>query len=328
MNDIAVIHLVNGGFTIVDADAFPELSKEKWFRNVAGYAYRQWNRQGKVDCEWMHNRVNRTPVGFIGDHINRCKFDNRRANIRTSNKSLNSLNGDAIGVSFHKASGLWRARIGNKRCKYFKTQAEAMKAREQMKQEEFDKFSQALSQISTTYEPAIKPPKHQRKSIPMTREECVEGDIARIPLLRGGHAIIDADLFDELSKIPWRRADSNHVAAWWLGKYIYMHRMVHKSAADIEVDHINRNPLDNRRSNLRDSNDQLNRANVEKPKGVHHSDFKGVTWHCRNNKWMATIVVNREHRHLGYFRSQIPAAFAYNRAAKEAFGEHACLNVL
>jgi len=333
VNDIAVIHLVNGGFTIVDADLFPELNKERWFRNSAGYAYRQWNRQGKVDCEWMHNRVNQTPQGFIGDHINRCKFDNTRRNIRTSNKSLNSLNGKGTGVSFHKASGLWRARIANRKCKYFQTQAEAIEAREKMKAEEFETFALSVAHSSSSYVPVVKPPKQQRKSIPMIREECVDGDIARIPLLRGGHTIIDADLFDELSKFPWRRADNNYVACWirdesgnW--KYVYLSQMVHKASSGCIGDHINRNPLDNRRCNLRDATSSQNKANTAKSKGEYHSEFKGVTWHKGQGKWMVTIGVNGKHIHLGYFRSEIQAMSEYNKAAKAAFGEFACLNVL
>lgn len=54
------------------------------------------------------------------DHANRTPLDNRRANLRVANMSLNSANrvkdnprSTSIykGVGMHKASGLWRARI-------------------------------------------------------------------------------------------------------------------------------------------------------------------------------------------------------------------------
>jgi len=331
VNDITVIHLVNGGFTIVDADLFPELNQERWFRNSGGYTVRQWTRQGLHGDEKLHNRVNRTPKGFIGDHINRCRCDNTRRNLRTVTKSLNALNQDAKGVSFHPASGLWRARLnfnGKETTHYFSTESEAKADRQKMVDAEFEKFAEELKRIQTVYEPPVKLPKHARKSIPMTREECVDGDIARIPLLRGGHAIIDVDLFDELSKIPWRRSDSNHVAAWVSGKYLYLHQAVHKPADGVIVDHINRNPLDNRRCNLRDSNDRLNRGNIEKFDGDYTSEFKGVSWHKLSKKWIARIRIDGTLKHLGYFRSEIQAMCEYNKAAKAAFGEFACLNVL
>ncbi len=162
----------------------------------------------------------------------------------------------------------------------------------------------------------------------MIREQCVEGDIARIPLLRGDYAIIDASLFDELSKIPWRRADTNHVAAWVDGKYVYLHRLVFGASDDEDIDHKNRNPLDNRRCNLRLTNDQLNRGNQNKFSGEYSSEFKGVSWHKVQNKWISRIRVGGTLNHLGYFTSEIAAMSAYNVAALKAFGEHACLNVL
>jgi hypothetical protein len=56
------------------------------------------------------------------------------------------------------------------------------------------------------------------------------------------------------------------------------------------------------------------------------SRFKGVTWDKRANKWLAQIVVKGQGRSLGRYLDETEAAHAYDRAAREAWGEFARLN--
>lgn len=94
----------------------------------------------------------------------------------------------------------------------------------------------------------------------------------------------------------------------------------------IGVDHINRNPLDNRRSNLRSANKSQNGANVGLRKDS-TSGFKGVSFDKLKNKWKAYINIGEYGRQsLGYFTDKIDAAKAYNEAAIKYFGEFAGLN--
>lgn len=92
-----------------------------------------------------------------------------------------------------------------------------------------------------------------------------------------------------------------------------------------EVDHINHNGLDNRRSNLRPSTKMQNQGN-SRPRSGGTSSYKGVSWHRRGRKWMALITVNQRHIYLGLFVSEIDAAAAYDAAARAAFGEYALPN--
>lgn len=87
------------------------------------------------------------------------------------------------------------------------------------------------------------------------------------------------------------------------------------------VDHINRNPLDNRRSNLRictHSQNCMNKRSKSK------SGFKGVV--PNGSGWAAHIKINRKKQHLGTYRTKEQAARIYDAAAKRLFGEFAVLN--
>lgn len=94
-----------------------------------------------------------------------------------------------------------------------------------------------------------------------------------------------------------------------------------------DVDHINRNPSDNKWCNLRECSTSANCSNVEKPKN-NTSGYKGVHWHSINKKWYAAICINRRQIHLGTFPTKEDAALAYNRKSKELFGEFSNPNVI
>lgn len=91
-----------------------------------------------------------------------------------------------------------------------------------------------------------------------------------------------------------------------------------------EYDHVNRQPLDNRRPNLRGCTRSQNNANRHLRSGA--SEYRGVSWYKQIGKWYATCCINGTSIHLGTFTDEIDAAKAYDRAALKAFGEFANLN--
>ena len=82
---------------------------------------------------------------------------------------------------------------------------------------------------------------------------------------------------------------------------IHMHRVIlGLQPGDGEVDHINHNGLDNRRSNLRVVSHKVNSRNRRKHKR-NTSGHNGVVWEKKNKKWRARIDMNRKNIHLGLF---------------------------
>ena len=92
-----------------------------------------------------------------------------------------------------------------------------------------------------------------------------------------------------------------------------------------DIDHINHIKDDNRIKNLRDVTRSQNSMNASIQSGT-SSQYKGVTWDKRVNKWQAYITLNREFKYLGLFTIEKEAARAYDRAALEHFGIYANLN--
>ncbi len=104
-----------------------------------------------------------------------------------------------------------------------------------------------------------------------------------------------------------------------------MHRLVADTPLNLVCDHINHDGLDNRRGNLRLCT-RLQNSRNRLPRRGGSSKYKGVTWNKRRKKFMAEIRVNQKYQYLSYFENEIDAAKAYDKKAKEFFGEFAFLN--
>lgn len=92
-----------------------------------------------------------------------------------------------------------------------------------------------------------------------------------------------------------------------------------------QLDHIDRDSLNNRIENLREADDTQQEAN-KSIRSDNKSGYKGVFWNSQKRKWHAKICKNKVHHDLGRFDSPEDAAHAYNKAAKRHFGKYAYIN--
>lgn len=148
-----------------------------------------------------------------------------------------------------------------------------------------------------------------------------------IRLNDGYEAIVDDEDFTFLSQWSWSYdgkgyARRNEQMPDGRQRTIRMHRVIMGSPPG-DVDHINRNSLDNRRENLRAVTHTQNLFNS----GAHKnntSGFKGVSFSNRDRKWRAEIRIGAGRRlSLGYFDTAQDAAAAYAKAAAQHHGEFA-----
>lgn len=159
----------------------------------------------------------------------------------------------------------------------------------------------------------------------------VNGNILGIvPLTQGQQSIIDLEDVPEIGKNNWQiqKSPVKHVDRYYayrskyLGmrngkkvqKTIMMHRIVMGDPKDLDIDHLNGDGLDNRRSNLRAVS---NRENCQNRHHEKTSKYPGVNWDNHFNKWKARISLNNELKHLGLFNTELEAYGAYKRACIE-----------
>lgn len=151
--------------------------------------------------------------------------------------------------------------------------------------------------------------------------------MAEIPLTKGRVAIVDDIDYDTLSQFSWQYHSGGYATTRHpISKKIeYMHRLIMSPEEGMDVDHINRDRLDNRRSNLRVCTRKENLLNARGQNGT--SKYKGVSLKPgRKKPWRARISLDGKQVILGDFLTEEEAAFAYDLAAKEHHGEFAFLN--
>lgn len=153
--------------------------------------------------------------------------------------------------------------------------------------------------------------------------------MAEIITSKGTTILVDYCHYELLNKYKWCISHYGYAVRRMGHTIQYMHRYLLNCPKESQVDHINRNKLDNRLQNLRicsnaenSRNKKVTNKKYKYPTGV----SKMLDKYGRKKPFIAAIKVNNKTVHLGYFYTPSEAALAYNEAATKYFGEFACLN--
>ncbi len=152
-------------------------------------------------------------------------------------------------------------------------------------------------------------------------------DVCFIALTKNRFTIVEARDFKEVGLLKWcvsLHARKHYVVRTARGRHVFMHRAIMQPAKGMVVDHIHGNGMNNCRSALRVCTSLENGHNTG-PCG-HSSRFKGVAYIDARRKWQAGIFLRGRVRPIGYFATELEAARAYDRVARQVHGIHAWLN--
>lgn len=145
----------------------------------------------------------------------------------------------------------------------------------------------------------------------------------------GSEFLFDDCDYDVVTEHTWYETNRGYIMTRLNRKeQIFLHRLLifgaegSKENSEYMVDHINRNTLDNRRSNLRKVTPQQNAWNSGVRKNS-QSKVRGVSYYEPTQKWRAVISSNGEYIHLGYFDNKSDAEDARKMAEAELYGEYA-----
>ena len=164
-----------------------------------------------------------------------------------------------------------------------------------------------------------------------------------IPLSHGLFALISDEDYELVSKFKWsayRIAGTGRNGKTYLYGYkparkvtvngkrkmVTLYNYIMEPPAGMEVDHIDQNPLNNTRENMRLADRASNCKNRGKRSNGLSSKYLGVSFNKEKGKFTVKLKNNGISIFVGYFTDEKEAAKAYNDKALETFGEFASLN--
>lgn len=161
-------------------------------------------------------------------------------------------------------------------------------------------------------------PKRKPASSISFSEDCL-----KIVTKNGEVVLADVEDYDLLNDKSWSVSSHGYATTTVEEKVVYMHRLIldNHIKDNMEVDHINGNRLDNRKSNLRVCEHRDNLRNLGLKKN-NKSGYPGVR-RMQNGKYRAVITVNYKQICIGTFPNFDAAVNARKLAEIEYFGEYA-----
>ena len=139
-----------------------------------------------------------------------------------------------------------------------------------------------------------------------------------------GKLLIDLEDVDKCKKYRWFIKEDKYGVSDTLSKRVRIHNIIMNNQGDKVVDHINRNGLDNRKNNLRLTDQAMNNKNI----GLGKNNTTGIIGVsvCKSSKkikWFAELMCDRVKVLRECFASKEDAIKARLEAEHKYFGEFA-----
>ena len=137
------------------------------------------------------------------------------------------------------------------------------------------------------------------------------------------HTSVSPEDYDTVNKSRWYKNLEGYVRNDKLG--LLSHFIHGKPREGYVIDHIDHNPLNNTRENLREITYSQNAQNrMKNKKIVSTSKYIGVSFNKDNKRWRVKI----QEKHIGYYDDELDAGKSYDKAAYHLFGKDAKTNKL
>ena len=321
--------IINGHKVIYSPEDHDEISKYTWYISES-YC------RATIDSKTikMHRFIMKNPKGKVIDHINNNRLDNRRENLRITDRNGNAQNktkrsnttSKYIGVSYNTRYKKFVAQaqkdgkpigIGK-----YSDEIEAAKARDLFVVHELPNSLNTLNfpelkskYVETPYSPKIIKEQEAKIKVKSVCEPVIGNEnIVRLLIPSRGDIVvlIDKEEFERVKYNKYCQQDGGYIRS----RYHMLHRFImNENNEDVFIDHIDGNKYNNTKANLRRSDYKLNAQNKSKIANT-TSKYIGVSYITNRKKWAVSIRINGKGKFLGHFATEIEAARARDNYIK------------
>lgn len=132
------------------------------------------------------------------------------------------------------------------------------------------------------------------------------------------YGLCDIEDWNEIKKHSWYMNQGGYLTTYIDKKQVRLHHLILPNKEGYVVDHVNRNKLDNRKTNLRYATDRANAINRDKPCN-NRTGRIGVGFSTKLNKYIAYININKKRKQLGKYKTLEEAIVAREEAEEKHY---------
>jgi hypothetical protein len=134
----------------------------------------------------------------------------------------------------------------------------------------------------------------------------------------------DKEDFELIKYYYWYAKKNNYIVTEWRETSLLLHRLImnFQNSSNMDIDHKNKHPEDNRKENLRFCTHTENNRNKSMNKN-NKTGISGVYWRKDSNNYSSYITINRKRKSLGSFENIEDAIIARLQAEAYYFSNFA-----